>query len=124
MSESMGRLLAAGQRAEVFEWGSRVVKLCRSTGSKQVIFREAAINAAVEALRLPVPAVWSVQQIDGRWGIVFDRVSGVSFAEQMLGDPASSDPCARASAHSRPRRESVQQPEGLVDNEDHPNNAS
>jgi tRNA A-37 threonylcarbamoyl transferase component Bud32 len=89
MSETMGRLLAAGQRAEVFEWGDRVVKLCRSTGSKQVTFREAAINAAVEALGLPVPAVWSVQQIDGRWGIVFDRVSGVSFAEQMLGDPAA-----------------------------------
>ena len=51
MSETMGRLLAAGQRAEVFEWGSRVVKLSRSTGSKQVIFREAAINAAVEGLR-------------------------------------------------------------------------
>ena len=83
MSETMGRLLAAGQRAEVFEWGCRVVKLCRSTGSKQVIFREAAINAAVEALGLPVPVVWSVQQIDGRWGIVFDRVSGASFAEQM-----------------------------------------
>jgi len=64
MSETMGRLLAAGQRAEVFEWGSRVVKLCRSTGSKQEIFREAAINAA-EALGLPVRAVWSVQQIDG-----------------------------------------------------------
>jgi hypothetical protein len=88
MSETVGRLLAAGQRAEVFEWGDRVVKLCRSTGSKQVIFGKAAINAAVEALGLPVPAVWSVQQIDGRWGIVFDRVSGVSFAEQMLGDPA------------------------------------
>jgi len=55
MSETIGRLLAAGQRAEVFEWGSRVVKLCRSTGSKQMIFREAAINAAVEALGLPVP---------------------------------------------------------------------
>jgi hypothetical protein len=54
-----------------------------------VIFREAAINAAVEALGLPVPAVWSVQQIDGRWGIVFDRVGGVSFAEQMLADPAA-----------------------------------
>jgi phosphotransferase family enzyme len=35
---------------------------------------------------LPVPAVWSVQQINGRWGIVFDRVSGTSFAEQMLRD--------------------------------------
>ena len=35
MSETMGRLLAAGQRAEVFEWGTRVVKLCRSAGSKR-----------------------------------------------------------------------------------------
>jgi len=32
MSETMGGLLAAGQRAEVFEWGSRVVKLSRSAG--------------------------------------------------------------------------------------------
>lgn len=88
MSETMGRLLAAGQRAEVFEWGARVVKLCRSTGSKHVMFREAAINAAVEASGLPVPTVWSVQQIDGRWGIVFDRVSGASFAEQMRSDPS------------------------------------
>jgi aminoglycoside phosphotransferase (APT) family kinase protein len=40
----------------------------------------------VECLGLPVPTVWSVQQIDGRWGIVFDRLSGVSFAEQMRSD--------------------------------------
>ena len=89
MSETMGRLLAAGQRAEVFEWGTRVVKLCRCTGSKRVTFREAAIHAAVESLGLPVPTVWSVQQIDGRWGIVFDRLSGVSFVEQMRSDAAA-----------------------------------
>ena len=88
MSETIGRLLAAGQRAEVFEFGIRVVKLCRSTGSKRVTFREAAIHAAVEALGLPVPTVWGVQQIYGRWGILFDRVSEVSFAEQMRGDGA------------------------------------
>jgi aminoglycoside phosphotransferase (APT) family kinase protein len=29
-----------------------------------------------------------VQQIADRWGIVFDRVNGVSFAEQMQGDAA------------------------------------
>jgi len=89
MSETIGRVLAAGQRAEVFEWGSRVVKLYRSASSKQVAFREAAIHAAVEALGLPVPTVWSVRQIDDRWGIVFDRVNGVSFAEQMRGDPTA-----------------------------------
>jgi aminoglycoside phosphotransferase (APT) family kinase protein len=37
---------------------------------------------------LPVPTVWNMQQIADRWGIVFDRVNGVSFAEQMQGDVA------------------------------------
>jgi Ser/Thr protein kinase RdoA (MazF antagonist) len=90
MSESIGRLLAAGNMAEVFEWGSRVVKLYLSVRSgKPTVFREAGNHAVVEALGLPVPAVWSVQQISGRWGIVFDRVRGPSFAEQMRGDPAA-----------------------------------
>src|ERR1700730_9387831 len=89
MREIIGHLIAAGQRAEVFEWGSRVVKLYRSTAAKRVVFAEAAIHAAVEALRLPVPTVWRVQQIADRWGIVFDRVSGVSFAERMRGDVAA-----------------------------------
>jgi Ser/Thr protein kinase RdoA (MazF antagonist) len=88
MSENMGRLLAAGQRAEVFEWGSRVVKLYRSAAAKHTAFREAGIHAAVEGLGLPVPTVQSVQQVGDRWGIVFDRVSGLSFAEQMRGDMA------------------------------------
>ena len=83
MSESIGRLLAVGNVAEVFEWGSRVVQLYRSAGAKQTVFREAANHAAVEALGLPVPAIWRVQQIGSRWGIIFDRVRGPSFAERM-----------------------------------------
>lgn len=75
--------------AEVFEWGSRVVKLYRSKAAKQAAFREAANHAAIEALGLPVPAVWSVQQINGRWGIVFDRISGASFAKRMRKDPTA-----------------------------------
>jgi hypothetical protein len=51
MSETMGRLLAAGNVAEVFEWGPRVVKLYRSTAAKHTAFREAAIHAAVCAKR-------------------------------------------------------------------------
>ena len=89
MIETMGRLLAAGQRAEVFEWGSRAVKVYRCAAAKQTAFREAAIHAAVEVLGLPVPAIWGVQKIGDRWGIVFDRVSGVSFAEQMRSDAAA-----------------------------------
>jgi hypothetical protein len=86
MSETLGRLVAAGNVAEVFEWGAGVVKLYRSATGKPAAFREAANHAAVEALGLPVPAVWSVQQIGGRWGIVFEKVNGTSFAAQMRDD--------------------------------------
>ncbi len=87
MSEKIGRLLATGNVAEVFEWGSRVVKLYRSATAKQAAYREAANHAAVEALGLPVPAVWGIRHIDGRWGIVLDRLSEASFAERMREDP-------------------------------------
>jgi len=69
MSETIGRLLAVGNVAEVFECGSRVLKLYRSAVRKPTPFREAAIHAAVETMGLPVPAVWGVQEVGGRWGI-------------------------------------------------------
>jgi aminoglycoside phosphotransferase (APT) family kinase protein len=81
--KTVGRLLAAGNVAEISVWGSRVIKLYRSAAAKPTVFREAAIHAAIEALGLPVPAVWGVQQIGDRWGIVLDRVTGVSFAARM-----------------------------------------
>jgi hypothetical protein len=102
-------LLAAGNVAEVFEWGSRVVKLYRSSARKPTVFREAAIHAAIEAMALPVPAVWGVLAVGGRWGIVFDRVKERSFAERMREIRAlyrsacwRSPGCMRAFTTSRP----------------------
>jgi aminoglycoside phosphotransferase (APT) family kinase protein len=99
----IGRLLAAGNVAEVFEWDSRVVKLYRLGATKETALHEAATHAEVEALGLPVPAVWGVEQIGGRWGIVFDRVSAPSFAVQTREDPTavpqSLETLARLHAH-------------------------
>jgi hypothetical protein len=108
MSETIGRLLAAGNVAEVFEWGSRVVKLYRSAARKPTVFGEAAIHAAVEAMALPVPAVWGVLEVGGRWGIVFDRIKERSFAERMREDPRVIPECLETLArlhariHSQP----------------------
>src|SRR5215472_16006369 len=111
MSERIGRLLAAGNVAEVFEWGSRVVKLYRSAARKATTFREAAIHAAVEAMLLPVPAVWGVLEIGGRWGIVFDRVHERSFAERMREDPSLIPECllVLARLHARIHGHSARQ---------------
>jgi hypothetical protein len=83
MEETLGRLLATGNTAEIFEWGSRVMKLYKSPTAKRAVFHEAAKSAAVEALGLPVPKVWGVYEVKGRWGLVLDRVTQKSFAEQM-----------------------------------------
>jgi aminoglycoside phosphotransferase (APT) family kinase protein len=79
------------------------VKLYRCATAKQTAFREAAIHAAVEVLGLPVPAIWGVQKISGRWGIVFDRVSGASFAEQMRSNAAAIPQYLQILAHLHPR---------------------
>lgn len=88
MQGTRGALIAAGRVAEIFTWGPRVLKLYRSPAAKRVAFREAAIHAAVEALGLPVPAVWGVEEVDGRWGIVLDRVRAAPLAERIRQDPA------------------------------------
>ena len=93
MHETMGRLLAAGNVADLLEWDGRALKLYRSPAAKRAAFREAAIHAAIEPLGLPVPAVWGVRQIGERWGILFDRVSEISFAERMRDDPALVPAC-------------------------------
>lgn len=85
--EAIGRLLAAGNVAEVFEYGAHVVKLYKSAAAKPVVFREAAIHAAVAAMGLPVPGIWGVRCIESRWGIIFDRLGQASFADRMRADP-------------------------------------
>ena len=86
MEGALGRSLATGNTAEIFEWGSRVMKLYKSRAAKSATFREAPTSAAVEALGLPVPKVWSVHDVGGRWGLEFDRVTQNSFADQMFGN--------------------------------------
>jgi hypothetical protein len=87
MNKAIGRQIAAGNVAEIFEFGTRVAKIYKRTAAKPAAFCEAAIHSAVEAIGLPVPRVWSVQQFGDRWGIVFDRVKQASFAEQMSDNP-------------------------------------
>ena len=67
MSESIGGLLA-GETWPRYSSGAAAVNVCQSAAAKQTAFRGAGNHAAVEALGLPVPAVWVAQQIRGRWG--------------------------------------------------------
>jgi hypothetical protein len=90
MTLSFGPLLAYGNVAEVHAWGDRqVLKLYKpAPWAKRVAFREAANQATVEAMGLPVPAVHGVIAHGTRWGILSDRVDGSSFAQRMSAEAA------------------------------------
>jgi hypothetical protein len=88
-SPALGRRLGSGKEAEVFEFGEAAIKLFKAGVPKRAAFREAAALAQAEALGLPVPSVGSVREIDGRWGMVMDRVDGCSFADVIVAQPAN-----------------------------------
>src|ERR1700746_3290539 len=54
-------------------------------------------------MALPVPAVWGVLEVGGRWGIVFDRVEERSFAERMREDPSVLAECLETLARLHAR---------------------
>jgi aminoglycoside phosphotransferase (APT) family kinase protein len=87
MAETLGARIGAGRVAELFAYGTRVIKLHRRA-PREAVLREATNQATAAALGVPAPAVWGVHEVAGRWGIVMDRVEGASFLAQAQRTPA------------------------------------
>lgn len=105
----LGPLVGTGKEAEVFEWGTHVLKLYRRPERKAAAFHEAAMLALVELLELPAPRAEGIEQVDGRWGVRMTRVEGPAFAETMLADSSSvaAHIEAMASLHARIHRQAA-----------------
>lgn len=87
---SKGPLIGAGRTAEVFAWGEdRALKLFFEGFPPDAIEGEAAKTRAVHAAGLPVPAVDAVIEVDGRRGIIFERVEGPSMLAAIHARPGS-----------------------------------
>jgi uncharacterized protein (TIGR02172 family) len=85
---SLGSPMAVGRTAEIFPWGDgKVVKLFRS-GWEEVDARwEAHKAGAVHAAGLAAPAVFGVVEVNGRYGIIYERINGISFIKVFQGQP-------------------------------------
>jgi aminoglycoside phosphotransferase (APT) family kinase protein len=84
------RLLDSGAEAEIYEWGEgRVLRLLREDAAARrgdTGPEVAAMRAASDA-GVPVPGVYDVIEVDGRPGIVMDRVDGGSMGDAIVGRP-------------------------------------
>lgn len=95
---STGAIIGEGRIAEVFEWdgdGSRsaaegkgqALKLFRDWCPVEWVNYEARVARTVYATGLAVPAVGDVVEVEGRWGIVYERVDGVSMLQRLTARP-------------------------------------
>lgn len=76
---ALGAPIALGRTAEIYSWGDgHILKLFRDWCPRAWTDYEARISHIVEDARLPVPAIGDIVEINGRRGLVYERVDGPS----------------------------------------------
>lgn len=93
---SLGQLLAEGRTAEIYAWEDGwVLKLFRDGYSEGHVQYEARIGRAVYAAGLPVPAIGDIVEVEGRTGLLCERLDGPTMAKVIQSRPRTPLRCAR-----------------------------
>lgn len=83
-----GKLLGKGMTAEVYAWGEdKVLKLFLDKYNNEWVKREAVIGQKIHEAGVPSPAVFDMVEIDGRKGIIFERISGKTITDSLMKEP-------------------------------------
>lgn len=86
--EPLSPPIARGRTADIHAWGEgQVLKLFHEWFGLDAIRYELRIARAVQASGLPVPPVGDLVQVGGRYGLIYQRVEGVSMLEEMRRKP-------------------------------------
>ena len=88
MREDLTEPIATGRTAEIYGWeNGQVVKLFHDWFRREDIDYERRISQSVYASGLPVPSVSEIIQVEGRNGLLYERIEGVSMGEKLLKKP-------------------------------------
>jgi uncharacterized protein (TIGR02172 family) len=95
-----GELIAEGRTAEVYAWGDHeVLKLYHGWWPLQNIEYEIRICRAVHDASISSPAVGDLIQLEGRYGLIYERIDGSSMQSIVFEDTSQTDKMARRFAH-------------------------
>lgn len=88
MAERIGSKIAEGRTAEIFAYGEgKVVKLFRARFPRSAAERDYSTSLSIASVYPGAPAVHGKVEIDGRLGIVLERLSGKSLVQVMASRP-------------------------------------
>ena len=83
-----GNLIGRGMTAEVYEWGQdKALKLYTKNVSKSWAMYEARIGTAIHEAGVASPEVFGTVEVDGRNGIIFQRIFGRSMLDNVKMEP-------------------------------------
>ena len=86
--KSLGEPIALGYTAEVYSWNEEyVLKLFHEWFPPDRARYEARIARVVQNAGLPVPAVGEMIEVDGRLGLIYERVVGPSMLDVLTAKP-------------------------------------
>ncbi len=95
-----GELIAEGRTAEVYAWGdTHVLKLFRSWWPLESVEFEARIGRAVYEAGVAAPEVGDIVEVDGRRGLVYQRIVGPDMEIVALAEPQRVRELAAQFAH-------------------------
>lgn len=106
--------VAQGREAEIFAWDEgRVLRLLRRQGGPELVEAEVAAMTAVTAAGVPAPRVYEVVSIDGRPGVVMERVDGPDLFKVIEKKVWTLRAIARETARLHANLNLVEAPAGL-----------
>lgn len=83
-----GALLGRGRTADVFEWDrGQILKLYHEKFPQRLIEQDVNISETVYKAGLPVPRMDGTVEVDGRKGLIFERIEGQTLLRQMIARP-------------------------------------
>ena len=123
---SLAEPIAQGRTAEIYAWQDGwVLKLFHDWMSKGAVENEARVASAVHATGVKAPAVGEVLEMNGRYGITYERVDGVTMLRVIQSRPLSVGSLARLLAelhvemHSRKITDIPSQRQRLIEKIQH-----
>ncbi|SFF19940.1 Predicted kinase, aminoglycoside phosphotransferase (APT) family [Paenibacillus catalpae] len=88
-----GALIGKGMTAEVYEWGEgQALKLYYENIPKDWIQYESEVGTAVHQAGVPAPEVWGQVEVEGRSGLLYERIAGSSLLAMMMRNPDQAEP--------------------------------
>ncbi|MBN1430584.1 MAG: phosphotransferase [Anaerolineae bacterium] len=81
-------LIGQGRTADVFAWGQgRILKLYQSWMPATAVEQEYSATRAAQAAGMLVPVTYELVKVEGRHGIVFERIEGISLLAELQAKP-------------------------------------